>query len=433
MFRSLTLGIWKRPLTTALVLGFLAFVGAGAGFYVYALQQWDAACAEIKEGRPVKADRPLGLCLLVWPYSVPVHLLAARHDRLTGNFAGAEAHLQQCIRLHKGASKEVQIEYLLMRVQTGEVDAVADELFGAVDNKSPQSSVIMETIARAYMDKLRYGPALACLNKWIEAEPKEGKAYYWRGWVYERVEETELAMKDYERALELSPDLRVVRIRLAEIMLEKSDPPGALAYLEPLMKESPQRADVIAMVGRSRYQQGQMDEARRLMETAVKERPDDGPLLITLAKLEMAEDKPVEAERWSRQALKADPTNAEAEGTLENSLRAQGRAKEADAALEQHEKDLVLLRKVNRMLGEDADPNHPTRNANDYYEVGALFVRGGQDRQAEYWLARALELDPGHQPTLKLLTEFYEGKGDKEKADVYRRRLVSADKKPALP
>ena len=301
MLRSLIMGVRKHPKTTALVLALLVLVGAGVGFYVYALQQWDAARADVNNGRPAEAGRALGFCLSIWPDSVPVHLLAARRDRLMGDFGAAEAQLQQCIRLHKGATEDVQIEFLLMRVQTGEVDQVADDLFRRVDNKSPQSSVILETIARAYMDTLRYGPALDCLNRWIEEKPDNAKAYYSRGWVFEHLQETDSAIKDYQRALELSPSLTAVRLQLAEIMLNKADLSAALSYLEPLMKQSPEPSEVTALVGRCRYMEGQTEEARRLMEAAVKKRPDDGPLLVALAKLELAESKPVEAEQWSRQ------------------------------------------------------------------------------------------------------------------------------------
>jgi tetratricopeptide (TPR) repeat protein len=416
--------IRNHPKTMSLAFAFLVLVAASAGLYVYALHQWDAAQSAVKEGRTAEARASLDLCLMIWPRSVPVHLLAARCARLRGDLTGAEAHLKQCLRLQGGASDDVQVEFLLMRIQRGEVEEVAEELFARVENKSPQSSLIMETIARAYMDKLLYGPALACLDRWIKTKPGEAKAYYWRGWVYERLEETDLAIADYQRALELSPGLVAVRLQLTEIMLDKSDPPGALAYLEPLMKQSPQPPDVAAMVGRCRYLQGETEEARRLMESAVKKRPDDGPLLVALARLELSEGKPVEAEQWSRQALKADATNAEAELALADSLRGQGRFQEADAAQEQHEKDKVLLRKVNQMLGENADPNHPTRGPDDFYDVGALFLRGGQDRQAEYWLNHALELDPNHRPTLKALAKYYDGKGDKEKAAAYRQRLA---------
>jgi tetratricopeptide (TPR) repeat protein len=409
----------------------MVLIGAGVGLYVYALQQWDAAKAALKEDLPAKARDSLDLCLWVWPYSVPVHLLAARRARMMGDFAGAEAQLQRCLRLQKGASEEVQVEFLLMRVQRGEVEDVAEELFRHVQNKSPESSLIMETIARAYMDKLRYGPALQCLDRWIETNPDEAKPYHWRGWVLERLEETDAAMKDYQKALELDPGLLAVRLRMAEILLERSDPPEALVYLEPLSKQFPDNPEVLALLGRCRFLQGQTEEARRLMEAAVKQRPQDSSLLNTLANLDLADGKAVEAEQWARQALKVDSTDAEAENFLAGSLRMQGRLKEADAAQEQYEKDKILLRKVNRMLGEDADPNHPTRNAGDFYEVGALFLRTKQDRQAEYWLNRALELDPRHRPTLKALAEYYEGKGDNEKAAVYRRRLAEADGKTA--
>ena len=106
---------------------------------------------------------------------------------------------------------------------------------------------------------------------------------------------------------------------------------------------------------------------------------------------------------------------------------------EADAAQEQHEKDMALLLKVNRMLAENADSNHPVRTANDFYDAGALFLRTKQDRQAKYWLNRALELDPGHQPTLKALAEYYEGKGAKGMAAAYRQRVGVADGTPSLP
>lgn len=427
MLRTLGKAIWNRPKTMALALALLALFGTGAGLYAYALQQWDAARTSVKEGRPAEALGGVDLGLLVWPRSVPVHLLAARRARMTGDFTGAEAQLQQCLRLQKGASEDVQVEFLLMRVQRGEVDDVADDLFQFVENKHPESSLIMETIARAYMDKLRYGPAFACLSRWIEAAPEEAKPHHWRGWILERLDDTEGAITDYRRALELDPGLIAVRLRMAELLLEKSNPPEALVYLEPLSKQYPDRPDVMALLGRCRFMQGETEEARGLMETALKKLPDNGPLLITLAKLHLSEGRPVEAEESARLALKVDPTDAEAEEILAASLRNQGRQKEAAAVQEQHEKDMVALRKVNRLLGEEA--KHPTRDAGAFYEIGALFLRGGQERQAEYYLNRALELDSGHRPTLKALAEYYEGKGDQEKAAACRRRLGEADGK----
>ena len=57
-----------------------------------------------------------------------LHLLAARAARLTADFEGAEAHLKRCLKLQQGATEATQLEFLLMRAQTGEEDVVAPAL-----------------------------------------------------------------------------------------------------------------------------------------------------------------------------------------------------------------------------------------------------------------------------------------------------------------
>ena len=43
--------IRNHPKTTSLAFAFMVLVAAGAGLYVYALHQWDAAQSAVKEGR----------------------------------------------------------------------------------------------------------------------------------------------------------------------------------------------------------------------------------------------------------------------------------------------------------------------------------------------------------------------------------------------
>ena len=59
----------------------------------------------------------------------------------------------------------------------------------------------------------------------------------------------------------------------------------------------PGRADVLAKTGQYNFLQGQYAEARRLLEAAESELPNDVAVLITLAKLDLNEDRPVDAER----------------------------------------------------------------------------------------------------------------------------------------
>jgi tetratricopeptide (TPR) repeat protein len=422
-------GARRHPYATALIVAILVLAGAFVGLPVYALRQWHAAQAAVKAGRPEEAQSSLDLCLFVWPRSVPVHLLAARAARLRGDFGGAEAHLNQCLKLRPGATEAIQLEFLLMRVQRGEEDEVVSELLLYVEDNSPEAPVILETLARAYMYNLRYGPAFTCLSQWIAVAPDSAEPLRWRGWVLERLNDPEGAMKDYKRALELGPDLASVRLRLAEMYLDRSNPSEAQAHLERLQGQTPDRPEVQARIGQCRFLQGDHEEARRLLEAAVEQLPNDPLVLIHLAKLDLQGNRPAKAEQWLRRALKVDPTDTEAEFTLVASLQSQGRWDEAKTVLEQYQKDTAMLKRVARVLQQEAEK--PSADPDALSEMGSLFLRTNP-RVGLYWLHRALERDRGHQPTHKVLAEYYESKGDQEKAALHRHQL-KPDSKAAAP
>jgi tetratricopeptide (TPR) repeat protein len=354
-----------------------------------------------------------------------VHLLAARAARLRGDFQSAESHLKQCLQLHHGATEEIQLEFLLMRAQRGEEDQVAGELLLYVEHNSPESAMILRTLAFAYLHNIRYLPAYDCLNRWVAQEPQSAEPYRWRGWLLERLFDMDGAMKDYQVALKFDPELVSVRLRLAEMYLERADTPAALPHLERLLHQFPNNPEVLARMGQCRAAQGEAEEARRLLEAAVQELPKDAALLNTLAKLELQSRKYKQAEHWTRQALKLDPADVEAEFTLAASLTAQGREKEAAMVRAKHYKDLVVLKRVHEVLQKEAES--PTADPDGLSEVGQVFLR----TKAEvglYWLYRALERDPDHQATHQVLAEYYEKIGNRQQAALHQRKLKKATK-----
>jgi tetratricopeptide (TPR) repeat protein len=424
----------SRPKTMVVALVLAVLVGTGAGLYGYALHRWHEAQAAVKEGRPGQARTELDFCLTLWPNSPEVQLLAARVSRLSGDLTGAEAHLKQCLRLQNGPSEDTQLEFLLLRLQAGEEDEVAPELFRLVDQKHRESPVILESVARAYMLRLRYGPAYNCLNRWTKMFPGAAKPYYWRGWVLERLDNPREAMKEYQKAIELDPDMAQARLRIAEMHLEDNQPQRALDHLERLRGTCSERElpRVEARLGQCRLLQGQTTEARKLLESAVNELPDDVPVLLNLGKLELQEVRPVQAEAWLRRALQADPMDTEVQFNLATSLAFQGRTEEADAMMARYEKEKAILKRANSLLkdearGQSIDPTAPT-------EVGSLLLEMGHDRQGLYWLEQALLRDANFQSAHRALADYYEKKGDSQKAAAHRARLTTErPKKVAAP
>src|SRR5262249_5707341 len=184
--------------------------------------------------------------------------------------------------------------------------------------------------------------------------------FYYRGWVLERLNDYQGALNDYLRAVELAPDQVSYRLKVAEMWLDRSNPPEALPHVEHLWRQHPERADVQAIVGHCRLRQGLRKEARPLLEAAVEKLPNDPMLLLHLAQLEMDDERPVEAEQWLRRLLQIEPFDQEAEFALVACLRLQGRQKEAAALLEHHEKQKDLLKRATKLLEEEA--KNPTND-----------------------------------------------------------------------
>ena len=390
------------------------------GLYAYANREHRSARRAVLEGRLDDARKHIGTAIRYLPSNTSVHLLAARIARLNGDFEDAEGHLTKCIQLDGGATEDVQLEFLLMRAQTGEVDEVAKELLLYPDRNHPDSEMVFETISRAFMHRLRYAPAYGCLNRWVEYFPESSKPHHYRGWVLERMNNADGAMKNYVKALELNPELTHVRLRIAEMYLDDKQPAEAIPHLELLRRQFPDRADVKARLGQCYYLQGKHTEARQLLEAAVIDLPDDTPLLLHLGKLDLHDDRAAKSEEWLRRALSKDPSDTDVRNVLVSALQAQGKRTEAARELQEFKRHKDILDRANHLLQEEA--LHPSDDPKAASEVGVLLLRIGQAKQALYWLDQALTRDPAHRPTHQALAEYYESQGDKQRAAMHRRR-----------
>jgi tetratricopeptide (TPR) repeat protein len=352
-----------------------------------------------------------------------VHLLAARAARMLGDPRNAEEHLNQCLKIHGGATERVQLEFLLLRVQTGDLGQVAPTLIDTVEKGHPESPLILETLAQAYLHLFRYKAAYACLTKWIEIRPDAAKAYQWRGWALERLNKPKAAGEDYQHALELDPNLFLVRLRVAEMLLEDKRAPEALPHLEILHRQSPDNPEVLGRLGMCRYYQNRTAEARRLMEAAIAHQPRDPALLIHLAKLDLQEGQGVRAEERLKKALQVDPSDTDALYTLSSVLQFQGRSADAETAMKDYQRAKEELDRINKLLQEVADS--PSARPAEYAELGSLLLRAGRDRQGVYWLEQALDRDPALKRAHAALAAHFEKKGDQERAAAHRRWLAS--------
>ena len=409
-----------RKLLPALLVVLLIAGGIGAG-YAYLYREWRRATAAFDRGQAAESRTHLDRCEWLWKNDYDYRLLAAKAARLSGDLPAAEEHLTRCRQIRGEATTAVQIEHLLVRVQRGDGEEAAAPLFALVEKDHPQTAYILYTMSGVYYAQMRFQFALASLNKWAEVDPANPAIYPLRGLVLERLDNPKAAFADYEKAVELNPDVFEPRLRMAEMLIEDKKTPDAVGHLERLSITHPHRPEVRARLGMCRYYEGKKDEARRLMEGAIDLMPTDPALLVGLARLDIQDQDGAAAEKRLRAVIASDPAEEEGRFLLVSALRLQKRHADADEAQKDHDRVKGLNDKLTKMLRDTADK--ATAGPDEWGEIGSVLLQLGLDRRAFVWFDRVFKHDPNHQPTHRVLTAYYEKKGDAKNAADHRSRL----------
>jgi tetratricopeptide (TPR) repeat protein len=386
---------------------------------------WEERSARqaLTEERLDDAQRHIDRALWVRPGWVSTSVLAARIARLRGAYSQAEQYLSR-LGQHHEMSEAVQLEWLLLRCQRGEVDDLAPGLLGLVDRDHAESAAILEAVAGVYMRQTRYLDALKCLDRWVEREADSVRAHHWRGWVSNQLDHRSQAIADYERVLELQPNRSVVRQHLAEILMDSSRHLEALPHLERLRQDQPDNPDVLVGLARCRVVQSRLDDARALLDEVLEAHPDHFDALLHRGKVELSSRHARAAERYLRKALKRTPLDPEARYALYQALQLQpNRQQEAQQELARWKHDRRTRDRLTRLLRTELhrSPNDPDLAR----EAGELLLGQGEEQRGLFWLQRALSLDPRHAASHRALIAYYERTGNAARAAEHREKLAA--------
>jgi tetratricopeptide (TPR) repeat protein len=418
----------RRLLAAAVLLLLLAGILGG---YLWTGRQFRLAEQALHDDHLQEAHDRIGWCLSVWPWSARTQFLAARIERHRGNYPQAERHLNEFARLG-GDGDAAQVEWVLQRAQTGDLDEVQVALWNCIRQDHPATTEILATLARTYMEVSRISPALDCLNRWIERDPSAPQAWFWRAWARARMQQTEEAIQDYQHALELAPDQWDARLRLSIIFLENRKPAEALPHLQFLARNHPENPEVLVALARCYVLQGNEEEAEKLVETVLADNADADGALVLRAMLACQKGKPEVGEVWLRKAIALRPSNHDALYQLYTCLQQQsGRDREAAEVLKRHEAAVADMGRLRTLLQVPLE--RTPHDATIISEVGELWLRLGEEKIALDWLYRALKENPQHALTHEVLARHFESKGQKDKAAEHRQALLQLKPSNASP
>jgi tetratricopeptide (TPR) repeat protein len=424
---------WRHPLSATLLIVLIGLIGFAfyfAGWQFWAEYHYRAALRALEQSVSTQTREHLNqarahlvLCLQVRPNSLDTNLLAARASRRLLAYDDAEQYLRQYKKLD-GVPEALDLEHTLIQVQRGDLSKETEAfLWYCVKNEHQDKILILEALAREYLQTYQLQSVLECLNQWLELQPNALQALLWRAQVERVVSRFNMAIDDYEEALKLDPDCDEARLNLAEILVYVHKPMEAAVHFDYLADRQPGNVAVVLGQARCKEELGEIEESRKLFDRLVRVKPDDPQVLAESGKLLLNTGQLTEAEARLREALRLAPYEREALFSMYKCLEQQGKKAEAKKYLDESnrvEKELDEIKTITLQIMQ----MQFRKDAALRCKAARILMRNGQEKEGKRWLDDALRVDPQFAETYLLLADYFERAGQPDKASLYRRRAA---------
>ncbi len=425
---------WARqcPKRAIGILTAMLLLGASAS-YVGGRHLWDrgqmrAAHVALDRRDWKQAQQLLDVALARSPNDPDVLLMAARAARRQEKLSEAQKFLDSCQRALGEESEPIKIERALLRVHRGDLAGVEEYLRARVRDDDPGTLEILDIMSAALIIDYRVAEAQSCLDDLLRRQPDHFDALVRRGWTARNMGWYADAVKFYQHALDLRPDVDTVRLALAEIQVALGQFGDAQREFEQLRQRQPDNPSVLFGLGRALAGQGRKEPALELFDQVLAANPNDWKALSERGWIAVQLDRPMEGEGYLRGAVALAPPDLPILTRLADCLRLNGKLEEARQYRDRADRLRADLQRAGE-LGDfirDKNPADPAPR----YELGCILLRLGKRQDALHWLLTALEKDPGHVKTHEQLIEFYQSVGDRPRAEQHRRFLEGLIARP---
>jgi tetratricopeptide (TPR) repeat protein len=378
---------------------------AVACFRVYpqydASLHWRAAERAIAQRDLIGAFHHLEHCLTAWPNSAETHFLTGRVERRLGHLGEAEEQLHQARRLG-WVDELIDLEYLLIKAQTGDARAAEPALRGYLESGHRDAELILEALVIGYRQKAFLDGAYRWSTVWVEGYPDSPVAHVWHGRVLEAGLRYDLAANAYGRAIELGADDGETHFHRAQVLMWKGRFAEARTDFQKCLQADPENPAALLGLARCQRVLDPPEAARAALDDLLRLQPRNAGGLLLRGELELDAGRPEAACEWLRAAEKENGGDLETCQTWAAALRQLGKMAEAKSYDDRRKSIRDDHKRIDELTQEIT--LHPEL-VGPRYEGGVTLLRLGQVEEGLRWLAGALQLDPQHEPSRRALAD----------------------------
>jgi predicted CXXCH cytochrome family protein len=225
-------------------------------------------------------------------------------------------------------------------------------------------------------DRLR---GIALLERALASKQGPVEAYIELAVAYGSHQNPHAAAENYKKALEIDPQLTMVRYDLARALAQLGNTAAAREQYQQVILEDPDLAEAHNNLATLLVQQGELGRAAEEYQRAIRTRPIYAEAHNNLGHLYLEQSRLQDAQTELEEALRSDPAFAPAYNTFGILLASQNRLGPA-------------IRYFERAV--QFDPNF----GEAHYNLGCVLQAHGKREKAVVEFGRAIQLDPGDAP-----------------------------------
>jgi tetratricopeptide (TPR) repeat protein len=291
-------------------------------------------------------------------------------------------------------------------------------LWTDVVKKSPNNDRAHANLGIALAKQGEHDEAIEHYHKALQINPNFHQAHNNLGVVLNEQGNTNEAIEHYHKALQIDPDFAKAHHNLGAALAKQGKINEAVEHYHKALQLNPDDSETLFNLGDALARQGKTEQAINYLSKALQINPDYAEVHSNLGSIYIKQGNIEKAIYHSNQALRLNPQLAEAHNNIGIALMQEAKI---EAAIGQFQKALQLkpdfimaennlkraltirqeleteISRLQELLKDNPE------NVELHFQLGNLFFRKGDQRQAMQQYKKALQLNPKFVPALNNL------------------------------
>lgn len=257
--------------------------------------------------------------------------------------------------LLKGQPENSDLNYAM--AVTYDREQKRDEMFSYLKKVKPDSrfySIAIMHIAAILHGEKKNGEAISVVQKALEAQPENTELYHFIAYLYEEANNFGKAEEVLKKAISADESNSKLHYRLGVVYDKAGKREDSINSMKKVIEIEPDNANALNYLGYTYADMGiNLDEAERLINEALKYKPDDGYILDSMGWLLYQKGDYEKALEYIDKALKKvtnDPTIMEHAGDIYEKLKNTDKANDSYKKSIELYKDEPSIKRINDKL-----------------------------------------------------------------------------------